>query len=537
MDTANRSAKVGRSLIVLVVTALCGLLSVSSWATTIIVTSTFDSGAGSLRAALASAADGDTIDASSVTGTILLTNGELLVTNSVNIIGPGPNLLAVDGSTASRVFHVNTNATVAISGLTVTNGLANGAFPENSGGGIYNEGGTLTISNVVLNGNSGGSCGGIYNDGRVRHASLTVIDSVILGNRGGLTSFAGGGGINSEGSSGGSVMLTVVNSTLSGNSANLGGGVCNNGFAGSATMTLSNCIISGNAATTDQGGGIYNTGVYGGASAKIVNCTVSRNSASDAGGIFNYGYSGSATVTVVNTTLSGNSGGYYGGGIYNDGWHGTATLVVANSTLSDNSAIHGSGIYNEVGTVRIGNTILNAGPPGITVDSPGVPVISLGYNLSSDNGGGFLTATGDLINTNPKLGPLQDNGGATKTHALLPGSPAIDAGDPTFTSPPDFDQRGLGFPRVVNGRIDIGAFEFTPDLLITAAERTGNDLRLTFAVALLGKNYELQSRTNLTFGSWEILPGNIPGNGGTAQATVTSAFGVPQQFFRIHQLP
>jgi hypothetical protein len=86
-------------------------------------------------------------------------------------------------------------------------------------------------------------------------------------------------------------------------------------------------------------------------------------------------------------------------------------------------------------------------------------ITSFGYNLSSDNGGGYLTAIGDQINTDPMLGPLQDNGGATFTHALLPGSPAINAGNPNFTPPPLYDQRGLGFDRVINGRIDIGSFE------------------------------------------------------------------------------
>ena len=71
----------------------------------------------------------------------------------------------------------------------------------------------------------------------------------------------------------------------------------------------------------------------------------------------------------------------------------------------------------------------------------------------------YLTGPGDQINTDPMLGPLQDNGGPTFTHALLPGSPAIDAGDPNFTPPPFYDQRGPGFDRVVNGRIDIGSFE------------------------------------------------------------------------------
>src|SRR5207245_4040288 len=94
-------------------------------------------------------------------------------------------------------------------------------------------------------------------------------------------------------------------------------------------------------------------------------------------------------------------------------------------------------------------------------------IVSLGYNLSSDAGGGFLTATGDQINTDPMLGPLQDNGGPTLTHALLIGSPAINAGDPSFTPPPDFDQRGPGFPRVVGGRLDIGAFEAPMPSVIT----------------------------------------------------------------------
>src|SRR4029077_21230945 len=74
-------------------------------------------------------------------------------------------------------------------------------------------------------------------------------------------------------------------------------------------------------------------------------------------------------------------------------------------------------------------------------------------------GSGILTGPGDQINTNPLLGPLQNNGGPTFTHQLLPGSPAIDAGDPNFTPPPFFDQRGPGFDRVVNGRIDKGSFE------------------------------------------------------------------------------
>src|SRR5204862_2675654 len=142
-----------------------------------------------------------------------------------------------------------------------------------------------------------------------------------------------------------------------------------------------------------------------------------------------------------------------GGGIFNIG-----TVAITNSTLSTNSASFGGGIFT-IGTVEIGDSVLKAGASGVNIANDGGTVTSLGYNLSSDDGSGYLTGPGDQINTDALLGPLQDNGGPTFTHALLPGSPAIDAGDLSFTPPPFYDQRGPGFDRVVNGRIDIGSFE------------------------------------------------------------------------------
>ena len=137
-----------------------------------------------------------------------------------------------------------------------------------------------------------------------------------------------------------------------------------------------------------------------------------------------------------------------------------ASLSLKNSTVSDNSATsNGGGICNSAAGVELGSTILNADSSGENIFNDSGTITSLGYNVSSDDGGGVLTGTGDQINTDPMLGPLQDNSGPTFTHALLPGSPAIDAGDPNFTPPPFFDQRGSGFDRVVNGRIDIGSFE------------------------------------------------------------------------------
>jgi hypothetical protein len=167
----------------------------------------------------------------------------------------------------------------------------------------------------------------------------------------------------------------------------------------------------------------------------------------------------------VNSTISGNSAGTSGGGIYEFGAPLDVSLDVRNSTITGNSAPSGGGIYNKrppVGdsVVEISNTILNAGASGENIFNDGGIISSLGYNLSSDDGGGYLTGPGDQINTDPLLGPLQDNGGPTLTHALLPGSPAIDAGDPNFHSPPSNDQRGC--PRVINGRIDTGSFERQP---------------------------------------------------------------------------
>jgi len=145
-----------------------------------------------------------------------------------------------------------------------------------------------------------------------------------------------------------------------------------------------------------------------------------------------------------------------GGGIYAFG------ATISNCTISDNIVLffgNGGGICNG-GTLEIGNTILNreAGPAENIFNNGGT-ITSAGYNLCNDDGGGYLNGPGDLVDTDPLLGPLQNNGGPTATYALLPGSPAIDAGDPNFTPPPFYDQRGPDFYRVRNNRVDIGSFE------------------------------------------------------------------------------
>jgi hypothetical protein len=238
----------------------------------------------------------------------------------------------------------------------------------------------------------------------------------------------------------------------------------------STTVTIASLTITNGADPSNFGGGILNDH----STLTVSNCTFSGNSAGNGigGGILNYSQaSGSATLTIVNSTVSGNStASGNGGGINNDSEGlGSASLTVINSTVSGNSAVNGGGIYNYgfngSAILKIGSTILNAGPLGGNIFNKFATVTSDGYNLSSDAGGGFLNATGDQTNTPPLIGPLQDNGGPTFTQAPLCGSPAIDKG--TNFSGSATDQRGLprtfDDPGIANAPgsdgTDIGAVE------------------------------------------------------------------------------
>ena len=414
-------------------------LTTAAPANIIVVTNTNDNGPGSLRDALATVNDGDTIDATGVSGAITLTSGELQITYNVTINGPGTENLAVNGNATFRVFE-NFASNVTVSGFTITNGLA--ADNINGGGGILNHGG-LTLSDCIVSDSGAfirGSGGGIFSDG----ATLTVTNTVISGNGCG----GGGGGISADGGT-----VTVSNSTINGNGAGcVGGGIS----ANNAQLTVLNSTISGNSCPS----GVCQFGVGGGilsydGTLTVMNSTISDNYVfNDGGGIL---CGGGGETVVMNSTISGNSADLgNGGGIA----FGAGRLTVTNSTISDNSAAaDGGGIHNYLGAAQIKDTVLNAGVSGGTISNDGGTVASLGYNLASDDAGGVLTAPGDQINTDPMLGPLQDNGGPTFTHALLPGSPGINAGEPSFTPPPLYDQRGPGFDRVLHGRIDIGSFE------------------------------------------------------------------------------
>ena len=268
----------------------------------IVVTNTNDSGPGSLRQALVDANDGDTIDATGVSGTILLTSGQLVVDKDVTMSGSGANHLAVNGNAQSRVFYINLGKTVTISGLTITNGNVT----NESGGGIYNDGGTLAVSDCTVNGNSASYGGGIINDSTNGSATTTITNSTFSGNSG-----RGIANISTNGTNG-SATTTITNSTFSGN---LGGGIANSGaFGGSATLTVTDSTLSSNSAPASDGGGIANGASRGSATLTVTNCTLRGNSAANSGGgIVNGASSGGATMTITNSTLSGNSAGSGGG--------------------------------------------------------------------------------------------------------------------------------------------------------------------------------------------------------------------------------
>ena len=235
-----------------------------------------------------------------------------------------------------------------------------------------------------------------------------------------------GGGIRNEYGT-----LTLSDCTIKDNSSSVGGGIYSNGFKGGATLTLSNCTLGGNSAS--QGGGIFNDSELGSATVKLSNCTLSGNSASDkGGGIFNYDFNGRGTVTISSSTLSGNSAPNSGGGIFNNGTSSQATVILSNSII--NAGASGANLFN----------LNNNGYVGT--------IISQGYNLSSDDSSAFLSQPTDKNSTDPKLDNLKDIDGPTPTHALLPGSPAINAGSTTLTT----DQRGVAR----DSTPDMGAYEF-----------------------------------------------------------------------------
>ncbi|NBC32107.1 MAG: hypothetical protein GVY13_05465, partial [Alphaproteobacteria bacterium] len=381
----------------------------------------------SLRDAIAAIADGGTIDFGSLTGTLTLTLGELVIDRDVTIDGPGAGDLTIDADGNSRIFNVDdgaggTDRAVAISGLTLTNGIAgNGAgiindedltltdvtvsanFATGDGGAIANTG-ILTVRDSTLSLNTGSVGGAVY----AGSSSVTRIENTaILDN----LSLDDGGGVRSRND------LALVNVTLSGNFAGAAGG----GLYTSGTTTLLNVTVSGNQAT-GRGGGWYNDDV-----AEAVNSTFSGNSGSEGGGIYNF--SGD-TLSFSNTIVLGNR-----------------------LTGGTPSEIEGNGTLNETGPNIIGTVDAAAADVFDQVDGSGAGVLA-------DNGGQtetiLLNATGPAVNAGT-------GAAAVNLNESVFGTDLNDDGDTddvlARVDELAFDQRGTGFERVIAGTIDLGAVE------------------------------------------------------------------------------
>jgi hypothetical protein len=340
-----------------------------------------------------------------------LTIGRGLVHNNLTIAGDSSTTTIIDGNALDRIFDVGFFCTATLTNLTVQNGK--GAL----GGGLSNSG-QVTLTNDIFTKNAAGQGAGIINSGT---GTVNISDCIIENN----TASQAGGILN-----GGT--MTIADSIITANMAAQGGGILNSG-----QLTMTGTTLSSNMTTAvvGEGGGLFNQNTV-----MLTNDTLANNTASQGGALYTFGQD---TATLVNCTIAGN-------------------------TASSAFFSAGGGIYGGIGNpvVALKNTLvaLNQSDSGPDIQAT---VSSLGHNLIGVATGATGLSNSDLAGTsdnplNPLLGPLQANGGSTPTMALLPGSPAIDTGD--NTDAPDFDQRGSGFPRIVGGTIDIGAFEVQPGL-------------------------------------------------------------------------
>ncbi|MBN3890130.1 MAG: DUF4347 domain-containing protein [Nostoc sp. JL31] len=377
---------------------------------------------------------------------ITLTSGQLKITDDVTILGTGASNLTVSGNNASRVFEISgLGRDVSIDGLKVANG--------NDSGILVNNNTLLSLTNSNVSNNTATSNGGGINN----KGTLKLTNTNVSGN----TATSSGGGISNQG------VLSLTKSSVSDNTATSSG----SGIYSEGILNVTESSISGNT-TSSTGGGIYTEGNF-----KLTNSTVSNNTANNGAGIYNGGDDlpfSIGTATLTNSTVSGNKALDNGGGIYDF----SDELNIINSTITNNNATGNYGIYAENGgvfngsngTVILGNTIIAGNlVEGTTyLLNPDVEgnFTDLGYNLIGNNiaSTGFTTST--LVGTSanpidPKLSPLQNNGDATFTNALIGNSPAINAGNNALIPAGiTTDQRGAGFDRISEGTVDIGALEF-----------------------------------------------------------------------------
>jgi uncharacterized repeat protein (TIGR01451 family) len=407
-----------------------------------------------------------TFNCGSAPVTITLTSTDLPgshinINQTTTISGGG--LITLQGNGNARIFNVD-GSSLTLEGLTITGGRALQGFPNNNGGAIY-----------IIN-------GGV----------VSVTDSRFFDNQaqfGGAIRAAKG-------------LLTVTNSSLFNNRAEWGGAIYVLDSSPDSppinTATIVNSAVTSNTATHGDGGAI-----------RILN----------------------SRLTVANSTLSNNRAiEIAGGGVRGDGGGiavgGSETgehslIVITNTTIYSNFAsTNGGGVHidDSSGSGRVKNSIIanNAATVGANCSAINL-LVSDGHNLASDDTCNF-NASGDLINTDPLLGPLAPNGGGTLTHAPLPGSPAINAAENNACAAPpvsNVDQRGVSRPQGVT--CDIGAVEATTNLsLVKSSTNEGGDPvhpseRITYTI--LATNTGSLTATNALIS--DTLPANttfVPGS-------------------------
>jgi len=427
-------------------------------AVTRVVTHCNDSGAGSLRAAVASALSGDVIDLRSLGCSRIVLNGQITVPQrDLRLLGRGRLALTVDGNRAGRVFAHNGTGTLAIDQLSISNGLSTVAFPnpdEGAGGCIHSPGGTVRLWRSRVH-----ACEAYSENymevtlygGGIAAAHVVLISSSVFNNKAGL--YGNGGGI-----SAGSVRL--YHSQVYGNAVEFkGGGIL------ADEVTASYSTIHGNRA--NRGGGIAAQRLTLNKSTVSNNRALLRNfyagyEENEAGGVL---VEGSGRSVVVDSTVSGNTAFNYSAGAFHNG-----SVAIYNSTITDNlenypegdSGYHppeyfGRGaLYAPMmrleGAIVAGNRRL-LGAPAYDI-APGSNITGshnlIGYSQ-------VPTPADTLAITDPRVKPLADNGGPTRTHRLKGDSPALDRGNNVLER--QYDQRGPGFPRVMGAFPDMGSFE------------------------------------------------------------------------------
>jgi hypothetical protein len=435
-----RSEFMSRSVRILLatITALA-IMPVGTAGATITVANTNDLGPGSLRQAIVEASPGETIIVPA--GTYTLTSGELSISKSLDISGHGSSDTIIRSGKASRVFEVSGAVTVTISGVTIRDGEVSESNAK--GGGLLNSSSGLALREVVVTHNLARassetvSGGGIWNSGK-----LTLIDSSVTenvadasGGSGESGGIAEGGGVSNESDA----ELFIEGSTISGNTADARGAPGGEAKGGGvfATITepgsISASTVSGNladAAGEGSSGGIAEGGglmVLSGTSAPLTNLTIAAN-----------------TVRAKGSP----EGIAEGGGLLTES-EGTGEVTVNSATIASNK-IDGTGGGIDEGTdlftnlpTKIENTIVSAGVgPAESGNCAGEKLESQGFNLDTANDCGF-NKTGDQVNTDPQLGPLQGNEGPAPTMAPAAASPVVDHGSAFGIS---VDERGKTRP-------------------------------------------------------------------------------------------